>query len=69
LKGQNNVITAETGCGKTLAYLLPVVQQIMLKKQDGTERGVNQPLAVILVPSRELAEQIHVSQFVKTRLL
>jgi superfamily II DNA/RNA helicase len=61
LRGNNNMITAETGCGKTLAYLVPLVQNIMLEKRGRRRRGVNQPLAIILVPSRELADQIYVS--------
>ena len=44
------ILLAPTGTGKTLAYLLPVVQQ--LKRNESSER------ALIVVPSRELALQI-----------
>lgn len=57
------MITAETGCGKTLAYMIPLAQQILAEKRRRLRRGVNQPLAVILVPSHELASQIFVSIF------
>ncbi|KAM3963665.1 putative ATP-dependent RNA helicase Dbp21E2 [Aphomia sociella] len=57
LKGHNTVLTAETGCGKTLAYLLPIFQHILEWKPHITEE-FNSPLAVVITPSRELAIQI-----------
>ncbi|KAL0831579.1 hypothetical protein ABMA28_002364 [Loxostege sticticalis] len=57
LKGNNTVITAETGCGKTLAYLLPIFQHILEWKPNINEE-FNSPLAVVITPSRELATQI-----------
>ncbi|XP_049868379.1 probable ATP-dependent RNA helicase DDX28 [Pectinophora gossypiella] len=57
LKGNNTVVTAETGCGKTLAYLLPIFQHI-LEWKPSLEEEFNSPLAVVITPSRELAEQI-----------
>ena len=58
---QNVILTAETGCGKTLAFLIPVIEQIISWKKI-TNRKANTPLAVILTPSRELAQQIGVSR-------
>lgn len=55
LKGHNTVITAETGCGKTLAYLLPIFQHI-LEWKPSLEEEFNSPLAVVITPSRELGE-------------
>ncbi|XP_011199643.2 probable ATP-dependent RNA helicase DDX28 [Bactrocera dorsalis] len=55
------LIAAETGCGKTLAYMLPILQQIIERKQAQAEkinRKFNTPLAVIITPGRELAVQI-----------
>ncbi len=49
-KGNDLVLLAPTGSGKTLGFLLPV-----LKNLDATKSGVQ---ALILVPSRELALQI-----------
>jgi len=53
LAGRDVVATAETGTGKTLAFLLPLLQSLALG--DGA-RGVR---ALILTPTRELALQIH----------
>lgn len=50
------LIAAETGCGKTLAYLLPVINK---RLQAGPrERKLNTPTVLILTPGRELATQI-----------
>ncbi|KAJ8673359.1 hypothetical protein QAD02_004621 [Eretmocerus hayati] len=54
---KNVILTAETGCGKTLAFLLPVLQQI-LQWKSLKHRGVNKPVALILTPSTELTTQI-----------
>lgn len=56
LQGTNTVVTAETGCGKTLAYLLPLFQHIINWKSSIQEE-FNSPLAVVITPSRELGEQ------------
>lgn len=61
-KNEHLIIAAETGCGKTLSYLLPIAQMILERKRQrrGTEekRELNSPLAIILTPGRELATQI-----------
>lgn len=54
LEGRDLRVSAETGSGKTLAYLIPTVNRLLSKppsRQDGT-------LALILVPTRELARQV-----------
>ena len=49
-----------SGSGKTLSFLLPLVQKILKEKQKGLyEQTLNTPFGIILVPSRELADQIH----------
>ncbi len=53
LAGHNLVATAQTGTGKTLAFVLPIIQSLAAK------RGQNGVRAVILSPTRELALQIH----------
>uniref|UniRef100_A0A1A9UNS1 RNA helicase n=1 Tax=Glossina austeni TaxID=7395 RepID=A0A1A9UNS1_GLOAU len=60
LYNSNHVlIAAETGCGKTLTYLLPILQKIVERKQcEAGERKLNSPLALIISPGRELTEQI-----------
>lgn len=51
------LIAAETGCGKTITYLLPIVDKL-LQKEVVTERKLNTPRVLILTPGRELATQI-----------
>ena len=54
LEGRDVVATAQTGTGKTLAFLLPLIQS--LSKPEGKPAPGIQ--AVILAPTRELALQI-----------
>jgi ATP-dependent RNA helicase RhlE len=51
LSGVNLVGVAQTGTGKTAAYLLPILTK--LTKSEGTE-----PRVIILVPTRELSQQV-----------
>ncbi|XP_047355727.1 probable ATP-dependent RNA helicase DDX5 isoform X3 [Vespa velutina] len=55
LSGRDLVAIAQTGSGKTLGYILPaivhIIHQPRLSKGDG-------PIALILAPTRELAQQI-----------
>ncbi|XP_052457698.1 probable ATP-dependent RNA helicase DDX28 [Carassius gibelio] len=55
LKGRNILCAAETGSGKTLAYLLPIIHRLQEEPFTDTERNIR---AVVIVPSRELAEQV-----------
>src|ERR1017187_6496600 len=52
LAGHDLVITAQTGTGKTLAFLLPLLERLT---QHSHPPGVS---ALILIPTRELAIQI-----------
>jgi ATP-dependent RNA helicase RhlE len=49
--GKDIVATAQTGTGKTLAFLVPVMDKLMLQAES-------RPGALVLVPTRELALQI-----------
>jgi superfamily II DNA/RNA helicase len=51
LEGKDIIAESPTGTGKTLAYLLPILQRIDAGKKDIQ--------AVILAPTRELVMQIH----------
>jgi ATP-dependent RNA helicase RhlE len=51
VNGKNVVATAQTGTGKTLAFLVPVMDKLMLQTES-------RPGALVLVPTRELALQI-----------
>jgi ATP-dependent RNA helicase RhlE len=53
LQGKDIIASAQTGTGKTAAFLLPVVNKIITEPHD--EHQIN---AMIIVPTRELAVQI-----------
>jgi ATP-dependent RNA helicase RhlE len=52
LEGRDVIGLAQTGTGKTAAFVLPILQRLMATKGSGTR-------ALIVTPTRELAEQIH----------
>ena len=52
LRGRDIIGTAQTGTGKTAAFVLPILNRLL----DGP-RGI--PRALIVTPTRELAEQIY----------
>ena len=52
LKGNDLIASAQTGTGKTAAFLLPVIHKIITSKQEKCIR------AMVIVPTRELAIQI-----------
>lgn len=54
-RGKDLQVTAQTGTGKTAAFAVPVLQR-MLDKPKATV--AQRPRALILTPTRELAEQI-----------
>ena len=51
--GKDVAIAAETGCGKSLSYLLPIMEQFI-----NSNRRTTTPQSVILVPSHLLAVQL-----------
>ena len=54
------ILGAQTGSGKTLTYLVPVMGAIKDDEQAGNMRAKpRRPRAVVLVPTRELALQVH----------
>jgi ATP-dependent RNA helicase RhlB len=58
LEGRDVAGQAQTGTGKTAAFLVAVFNHL-LKKPAASQRKVNQPRALILAPTRELAIQIY----------
>jgi len=52
LEGKDVIGTAQTGTGKTLAFLIPVIE--MLRKESS-----GHAVALVLLPTRELAMQVH----------
>jgi ATP-dependent RNA helicase RhlE len=51
LEGRDVLATAQTGTGKTLGFLIPIVEQLQKTETRGAQ-------ALILLPTRELAMQV-----------
>ena len=60
LAGKDLVATAQTGTGKTLAFVVPMIERLLLSPSSKTVE------ALVLVPTRELAMQVH-EQFEQLR--
>ena len=68
-KGKDVVIGAETGSGKTMAYMVPILHQLLLRKEEEERNeedfsealhiSKNYPSVVVMVPNRELVLQVH----------
>ncbi|KAF1072827.1 MAG: ATP-dependent RNA helicase RhlE [Pseudomonas citronellolis] len=58
LEGRDLLAAAQTGTGKTGAFALPLVQRLL---HEGPQVTSNCIRALVLVPTRELAEQVHES--------
>lgn len=59
LERRSLVGIAETGSGKTLAYALPILNNIKVMENNGNKVSEEStPRALVLVPSRELGEQV-----------
>jgi ATP-dependent RNA helicase RhlE len=58
LAGRDVMAAAQTGTGKTAGFALPLLQRLTL---EGGQAASNSARSLILVPTRELAEQVHES--------
>lgn len=59
MEGKSCIIADQSGSGKTLAYLLPVVQQLREEEHQGLGKSsAGCPRVVVLVPTAELASQV-----------
>jgi ATP-dependent RNA helicase RhlE len=58
LAGRDVMAAAQTGTGKTAGFALPLLQRLVM---DGMQVASNSVRALVLVPTRELAEQVHES--------
>ncbi|KAJ9110795.1 hypothetical protein QFC20_002836 [Naganishia adeliensis] len=70
-KNKDFLVEAVTGSGKTLSYVVPVLERLVRREQElARERGVdgrpaqkglrrNEVFALVVVPTRELAVQVH----------
>ena len=55
LKGRDLMAAAQTGTGKTAGFALPLLQRLTL---EGPQVAGNSVRALVLTPTRELAEQV-----------
>ena len=58
LAGRDLMAAAQTGTGKTGGFALPLLQSLTM---EGPKVASNMVRALVLVPTRELAEQVHES--------
>ena len=57
LEGKDVIGTAQTGTGKTLAFLIPIIEMLRAESsKNGSSKNVS---ALVLLPTRELAMQVH----------
>lgn len=57
---RDTLLHAQTGSGKTMCYLLPIIQSLLpLCETSWIDRSCLGTLAIILAPTRELAHQIY----------
>lgn len=56
LDGKDVIGTAQTGTGKTLAFLIPVIEMLRREASAGESSHAR---ALVLLPTRELAMQVH----------
>ena len=73
--GDDCVIASETGSGKTMAYMVPLIHQLLLTKRETEmssdpevasafgrdEESVHFPKAVVMVPNKDLCRQVYVA--------
>jgi len=63
LEGKDVIGTAQTGTGKTLAFLIPIIEML---QREASREALRQTSALVLLPTRELAMQVH-EQYEKLR--
>ena len=59
LQGRDVLARAPTGSGKTYAYAIPLLQLLLRRHDAGIASSAPGVGAVILVPTRELCQQVH----------
>ena len=59
LTGRDLLARAQTGTGKTAAFGLPMIDRLLVR--GGSHAGPRKPRGLVLVPTRELALQVHKS--------
>jgi ATP-dependent RNA helicase DDX3X len=61
IKGNDVMGCSHTGSGKTVAFLLPIITKMIREgpPSDELDNGIARPVTLILIPTRELADQIY----------
>ncbi|MGA7573779.1 MAG: DEAD/DEAH box helicase, partial [Terriglobales bacterium] len=60
LEGKDVIGTAQTGTGKTLAFLIPIIEMLRTESKNEAKNGsLKNVRALVLLPTRELAMQVH----------
>lgn len=61
IKGNDVMGCSHTGSGKTVAFLLPIITKMLREGPPADEQndGIARPVTLILIPTRELADQIY----------
>jgi len=62
LAGRDLIGTAQTGTGKTLAFLIPIIETLnreTLTRETLNKAPAQHTVALVLLPTRELAMQVH----------
>jgi ATP-dependent RNA helicase DDX3X len=60
LEGRDIIAIAQTGSGKTAAFMIPIIHKMILNGPPAnSSQKAARPVALILAPTRELAIQIH----------
>ncbi len=57
MEGRDLMVKAATGTGKTAAFLLPMLAKLLT--ETAPERNLPSPRALVLVPTRELCQQVY----------
>lgn len=58
LQGRDMIACAKTGTGKTAAFAIPTLNKLILELGNA-DKKTRQPKVLVLVPTRELAVQVH----------
>ncbi|SFG28670.1 ATP-dependent RNA helicase DeaD [Novosphingobium sp. CF614] len=57
-RGRDLVVSAQTGSGKTVAFGLAIADELLADEPDGALGPAESPLALVIAPTRELAQQV-----------
>lgn len=59
VEGRSCIIADQSGSGKTLAYLCPIVQNLKKEEAQGLHKSSpRNPRVIVLTPTAELASQV-----------